>query len=63
MIAYYLTDKNFLLGLGTGLIVSTLVLYSYGPINLSKATIEKKAREMGMKYPDEIKAYFEKDKK
>ncbi|WP_207639969.1 hypothetical protein [Fervidicella metallireducens] len=49
--------------MGIGLILSTLVLYSYGPTNLSKATIEKKAREMGMKYPDEIKAYFEQDKK
>ncbi|EYE88812.1 hypothetical protein Q428_06135 [Fervidicella metallireducens AeB] len=58
-----MTDKNFLIGLGIGLILSTLVLYSYGPTNLSKATIEKKAREMGMKYPDEIKAYFEQDKK
>jgi len=31
--------------------------------NIPKEKIEAMARELGMMYPDEIKAYFENDKK
>lgn len=30
---------------------------------ISKVEVEKKAHEMGMMYPEEIKAYFQNDRK
>jgi hypothetical protein len=51
------------LGLGIGLIISGIFYTFYRPTNISKEKIEIMARELGMRYPDEIKAYFENDKK
>jgi hypothetical protein len=38
-------------------------MFNYSPNNISKRTIEQKARELGMMYPDEIKAFFDMEKK
>jgi hypothetical protein len=39
------------------------VFSSFSKASISKAQIEKTARDMGMMYPDDIKAYFSTDKK
>lgn len=57
------SNRSFVVGLGIGIIIASLVLSLYNPSKVSDAQVEKRAREMGMKYPDEIKAYFDtKDK-
>lgn len=56
-------NKNFILGLGIGIVLSTAIMYYYSPHNIPKLKVEKMAREMGMMYPDEVKAYFNNDKK
>ncbi|SEF47629.1 hypothetical protein SAMN05660865_00323 [Caloramator fervidus] len=59
-------NKSFLLGLGVGLVLAGILYSFYTPVNVKnipKEKIEAMARELGMMYPDEIKAYFENDKK
>ncbi|QCX32331.1 hypothetical protein FDN13_00710 [Caloramator sp. E03] len=63
IISYLFKDSNFLLGLGVGIMISTLILSSFSYSQIPKYKIEMMARKMGMIYPDEIKAYFEGDKK
>lgn len=58
----YIKDTRFLTGLGVGIVITALLLSLNPSYNLSKLEVEKKARNMGMKYPDEIKAYFNNDK-
>jgi hypothetical protein len=58
-----LTDRNFLLGLGIGIVIATTIMFSYSPNNISRRTIEQKAKDLGMMYPDEIKAFFDTEKK
>lgn len=59
----YLKDTKFITGLGVGIIITALILSISPNYKLSKLEAEKMARSMGMKYPDEIKAYFNNDKK
>lgn len=54
----YIKDNRFILGLGIGILISAFLL-SFNPNkNVSKLDVEKKARNMGMMYPEEIKAFF-----
>lgn len=59
----HFNDKNFLLGLGVGLIIASLLMNFNIKSKISKVEVEKKAHEMGMMYPEEIKAYFQNDRK
>lgn len=50
--------REFLLGLGIGLIAASLILAPNSfKKNMSKTDIEKAARSMGMIYKNEIKSY------
>lgn len=60
MIFTYLLDKKFVLGLGIGIILSAILMTAFTPNNITKYEIERKAQELGMMYPDEIKAFFNK---
>lgn len=55
-------DRKFLLGLGIGLVISALLMLSFPPSGLSKADVEKAARDMGMVYGNEVKAMFDSNK-
>jgi predicted small secreted protein len=55
--------KDFILGFGIGVIVATIMMLSYVPKNIPKYIIESKAKELGMRYEEDIKAYFKNDKK
>lgn len=56
----YLKNNDFVLGLGIGIVIATLLMLTYSYNNIPKYKIEKMARDLGMLYPDEIKSYFEK---
>lgn len=58
----YLSDKKFILGLGIGLIISAVLMSSVKSNNISKYEIERKAQELGMMYPDDVKAFFNNNK-
>lgn len=48
--------------MGIGLILATILMLGYDSNRqLSQARIEEKAREYGMKYPDEVKVIFDKE--
>lgn len=47
-----------MLGLSIGIIFATVLMLTYSPKNIPKYKIEQMARELGMKYPDEIKSFF-----
>jgi uncharacterized membrane-anchored protein YhcB (DUF1043 family) len=51
-------DKSFLLGLGIGMIITAILFTASPSQNISKYKLEKMARDIGMMYPDEIKAFF-----
>lgn len=51
-----------MLGLGIGLVLGAICIASYPRATMSQVQIEKMARDMGMKYPDEIRAFFQNDK-
>lgn len=44
------------MGIGLGIIISSLILICLQSTLYSDYEVEKRAREMGMKYPDEILA-------
>ncbi|MCC0644123.1 MULTISPECIES: flagellar protein [unclassified Clostridioides] len=50
-----LFDKKVLLGIGIGILISTLCIMLFSNNDMSKAEIEKKARTLGMKYASEMK--------
>lgn len=50
-----LFDKKVLLGVGIGILISTLCIMLFSNNDMSKAEIEKKARALGMKYASEMK--------
>ncbi|MCC0683533.1 flagellar protein [Clostridioides sp. ZZV15-6383] len=50
-----LFDKKVLLGIGIGILISTLCMMLFSNNDMSKAEIEKKARALGMKYASEMK--------
>lgn len=52
-------QQSFIIGVGVGILICTIMLHLFAKPNVSSYYIEKKAREMGMMYPDEIKAYFD----
>ncbi|MGM9974655.1 MAG: hypothetical protein ACI33K_11515 [Clostridiaceae bacterium] len=50
-------DPKLLFGIGLGLLLSIALSLPFKmDSNIAADTIEERAREMGMKYPDEIKA-------
>ena len=58
----FLNDRKLLIGVGIGLIIATILMWGYkSNQELSKARIEEKAMEYGMKYPDEVKTIFDKE--
>ncbi|MCC0633023.1 flagellar protein [Clostridioides sp. ZZV15-6388] len=50
-----LFDKKVFLGIGIGILISTLCIMLFSNNDMSKAEIEKKARALGMKYASEMK--------
>lgn len=44
------------MGIGIGLMIMSLIIILFPSMFFSDYEVEKKAREMGMKYPDEIRA-------
>ncbi|EGT4599424.1 TPA: flagellar protein [Clostridioides difficile] len=50
-----LCDKKVFLGIGIGILISTLCIMLFSNNDMSKAEIEKKARALGMKYTSEMK--------
>ena len=58
-----MSKKDFILGFGVGIIITTILMLSYVPRNVPKHIIETKAKELGMKYEEDIKAYFKNDNK
>lgn len=52
----FLSDRKILLGIGIGIILTTIILSTYKfKTNMSNAEIEKRARALGMDYPSEFK--------
>lgn len=52
----FLCDKKLLIGIGIGMVLTSVVLMGYEyKGSMSKENIEKAAREMGMHYEDECK--------
>ncbi|MHC1682514.1 MAG: hypothetical protein AB6733_06150 [Clostridiaceae bacterium] len=51
-----MSDRKILLGIGIGMILSTILLFTYNATStLSKGQIEEKARGLGMNYPEDYK--------
>ncbi|WP_027702903.1 hypothetical protein [Metaclostridioides mangenotii] len=48
-------DKKFLIGIAVGILISALSTIIFNTRTLSDADIEKRAMELGMKYPSEMK--------
>lgn len=49
-------DRKVLLGIGIGMIFTTIVMYSINSgRTMSRGEIESKASHYGMKYPDDMK--------
>ncbi|MBE6053315.1 MAG: hypothetical protein E7212_05275 [Clostridium sartagoforme] len=58
----FLTDRKILMGIGIGMVLSSLVMFGYSNKNkMSDNEIEEKARGFGMHYSDECKVLFEGD--
>lgn len=52
----FLSDRKILLGIGVGLLIATIIMSSVKlQINISNAEIERRARGLGMDYPNEFK--------
>ncbi|NEZ45911.1 hypothetical protein FDF74_01645 [Clostridium niameyense] len=59
----FLCDRKILIGIGIGIILSTGIMTSVKiNYNLSRSEIEKKAMDLGMKYPEEMKVINKKVK-
>ena len=58
----FLSDSKILLGIGIGLILGVVLMFSYKYNNtLTDAQIEEKARDLGMHFEGECKSIFERD--
>lgn len=52
----FLFDRKIFIGIGIGMIISTFIIIgTKRDLNYDKATIEQKARGMGMEYPGEMR--------
>lgn len=52
----FLFDRKIFIGIGIGMIISTFIIIgTKRDLNYDKATIEQKARGMGMEYPVEMR--------
>ncbi|MBL4937974.1 hypothetical protein JK636_19880 [Clostridium sp. YIM B02515] len=52
----FLSDRKVLLGIGIGIIISTVIMSSVKfNNNISSTEIEKRAKALGMDYPSEFK--------
>ncbi|NLZ34120.1 hypothetical protein [Clostridium isatidis] len=54
-----LKDKKILIGIGIGMIFTSLLMFGFGNRELSDSEIEERARKMGMHFEDECKVLFE----
>jgi hypothetical protein len=53
---FFLTDKKILLGIGIGIIISTIIMLTNQTIyTMSKSSIESQAYSYGMRYPADMK--------
>jgi hypothetical protein len=50
------------LGIGIGLVLASLIMMAITPGTVQKSEVEKKARALGMVYPDEVKALYDNSK-
>jgi hypothetical protein len=53
-----LLDKKVILGLGIGFIICGLLMIAMPRPQISNVEVEKRARDMGMVYPDDVKALY-----
>lgn len=49
-------SPDFILGLGMGLIVAVVLMTGFAKDGISNYELEEKARDLGMVYPQEMKA-------
>jgi|BioPla2DNA2_1021312.scaffolds.fasta_scaffold04441_10 hypothetical protein len=56
-----LKDRKILIGIGIGMIITSLLTLGFGNRQLSDSEIEERARKMGMHFEDECKVLFEGD--
>lgn len=55
----FLSDRKILIGIGIGMIITSILMTAFGYNNISNDKIEEKARALGMHYEDECKVLFE----
>lgn len=55
----FLGDRKILIGIGIGMIITSILMTAFGYNNISNDKIEEKARALGMHYEDECKVLFE----
>lgn len=55
----FLGDRKILIGIGIGMIITSILMTTFGYNNISNDKIEEKARALGMHYEDECKVLFE----
>lgn len=53
-------DRRVILGIGIGMIISSLLMMGFPVHKVSETEIIKMARERGMVFPDEVKALYDK---
>lgn len=52
-------DKKVILGIGIGIVICSMIMILTPREDISKFEIEKRARDMGMIYKDEVKALYD----
>lgn len=55
----FFSDRKILIGIGIGMIITSILMTAFGYNNISNDKIEEKARALGMHYEDECKVLFE----
>jgi hypothetical protein len=58
----FLSDRKIIIGIGIGMIITSILMTAFGYNNISNEKIEEKARALGMHYEDECKVLFEGEK-
>lgn len=51
-------DRKVILGIGIGFIISALLMMAMPQTKISNDQVERMARDMGMVYPDDVKALY-----
>lgn len=55
----FFSDRKILIGIGIGMVITSILMTAFGYNNISNDKIEEKARALGMHYEDECKVLFE----